>query len=300
MAAAVFGCAASSAPATSPEESAHEEAVPAEQNATPVEADAELPAAAEGTPPGDTESTAVVDQPPASATSAQACQVMCDKLKARCSTDQMQKCQTSCSGYTKMPTACQARAVQALTCAQDAQDLLCINVAPESCREEFSALTSCVAHGGEGDQVAPVTASAPALTHEDWPVHEDRSLGIRLRMPTAPALAKQNEHSLWLSTTAAGSYYVGRIEPPDTKNIDRLLLQSALAVVDPSCKPSLKLHGRYDVDGVEHVFFDAACAPVKWSGKLLVRGSAVYVVAVKAEDPELAGAAEYLQGLELK
>ncbi|HEY8944561.1 MAG TPA: hypothetical protein VIM73_09870, partial [Polyangiaceae bacterium] len=126
---------------------------------TPVEA---APTSEEPTPPVST-STSVEPAPPAPPSFVQLCNQMCDRVAKRCSETATESCRMNCTQYEHPPAGCDAQVRVALECGAKAEDLTCVNIAPESCAPDFRRVVACASGKPEGELPAD-----PTKMPEDW------------------------------------------------------------------------------------------------------------------------------------
>lgn len=111
------------------------------------------------------------------------CYAMCDKVKAKCPQSAFESCRINCSKYDPPPTGCDDVVRTALECARDAADLVCANVAPESCGKRFRQITACAAGEKPSASAEPTAASLPA----GFAIYENAGEGLRAPMPQGAA-----------------------------------------------------------------------------------------------------------------
>ncbi len=250
------GCAATT-PAEAPPEAVQEEQpapAPAEPEESPtVEAPVEESSTEAAEPEGPSPSELV----------GTLCEEICSKVRKSCSGRAADFCSASCGDYITGAEQCPTEVHAALTCQSTADDfLLCSNIAAESCAPLYRTMTDC-RNGG----VAPRPWGQKAEEKSDENVPEGFA---RLEVPQggfsnlAPSGAKVEklEGGLFKAVATNGDfkYVIEAVSIENDKKLDaKTLLRSTTNYVGNDCQPKLRLHGRYETQGVVHTRFDTVC-----------------------------------------
>lgn len=195
------------------------------------------------------------------------CEEGCKKIKARCTDTPYESCKMNCSQYEHPPAGCEAEARQALECARDAEDVPCVNIAPEICSYKFRRVVAC-ANG------KPIEAKDDApKTPEGWERFSAKSAGFSTMAPKG-----MSESGDGFSVKQPDADYLVRILPaPKDKPTQKNMVGVAMGVLG-KCSQKLKLYGM--VERPEKVFirFDSACPDgVTWRGAFVITGSKMYM-----------------------
>lgn len=199
------------------------------------------------------------------------CEEGCKKIKTRCTETAFENCKMNCAQYDHPPAGCETEVRQALECARDAEDVPCVNIAPEICSYKFRRIVACV--NGK-----PLEAKDDApKTPDGWERFAAKSAGFTVMAPkgmTESSEGGESRHSVKLGDAE----YVVRVLPaPKEKPTQKSMLGVAMGVLG-KCNQKLKLYGM--VDRPEKVFirFDSGCADgVTWRGAFVVAGSKMYM-----------------------
>jgi hypothetical protein len=171
----------------------------------------------------------------------------------------------------------------ALSCQNDADDfLLCSNIAAESCANLYRQMKRCRA----GEVAAkPWGQTEETVAESDVPAGFVRKKveahGFSVPMPKGVKLAtKDDQHFEMSAKDGAGITYLAKsLELGSSKKpTDVSILRTATKYVGNSCQPKLRLHGRFESQGVIHVRFDTVCEDGRayhgilhfWDGKSVV------------------------------
>jgi hypothetical protein len=254
----------STAPAASPEPAqngAAAEPGPAEASATSSDAPA---AGTQDAAPAAGDATA---GKPAEQSLLALCEEGCKKIKARCSETAFENCKMNCAQYDHPPAGCETETRQALECARDAEDVPCVNIAPEICSYKFRRIVACV--NGK-----PLEAKDDApRTPDGWERFAAKSAGFSAMAPKG-----MSESGDGFSVKQSDADYLVRVLPaPKEKPTQKNMVQVAMGVLG-KCSQKLKLYGM--VDRPEKVFirFDSACPDgATWRGAFVIVGSKMYM-----------------------
>ena len=255
----------STAPAASPEPATNgaAEATPAEADA-PADGASPTAASKEASPSG---TDGAASKPAAEQSLLALCEEGCKKIKARCTDTAYESCKMNCSQYEHPPAGCETEARQALECARDAEDVPCVNIAPEICSYKFRRVVAC-ANG------KPIEAKDDApKTPDGWERFAAKSAGFSTMAPKG-----MSESGDGFSVKQPDADYLVRILPaPKEKPTQKNMVGVAMGVLG-KCSQKLKLYGM--VDRPEKVFirFDSACPDgLTWRGAFVITGSKMYM-----------------------
>lgn len=257
----------SGAPAASPEsvsDGAASDSPPAAADGAPSEGAAPAADATNDAAP----STAAESPKPAAEQPLLAlCEEGCKKIKARCTETAFENCKMNCAQYDHPPPGCEGEARSALECARDADDVPCVNIAPEICTKKFQRVVACMS----GKTIEAKKEDGPR-TPEGWERFVAKSAGFSALAPKGMA---QNGDAF--SVKAGDAEYLVKVLPaPKEKPTQKNLVQVAMGVLG-KCSQKLKLRGM--VDRPEKVFIrvDSACPDgVAWNGAFLITGGKMY------------------------
>lgn len=210
------------------------------------------------------------------------CEATCKKVESACSQRASEFCRASCRDYVGAAESCPVEVHAALSCQNDADDfLLCSNIAAESCANLYREMKRCRA-----GEVAPKVwgQTEEAVVKSDVPTGFERKAvpahGFSIPMPKGAKLSAAEKNFEMSAQDASGiTYVVKSLELGSTKKpTDVSILRTATQYVGNTCQPKLRLHGRFESQGVIHVRFDTVCEDGSvyhgvlhfWDGKSVV------------------------------
>lgn len=223
------------------------------------------------------------------------CESTCTKVEANCAPRVAAFCRASCGDYVGASEKCPVEVKEALSCQQEADDfLLCSNIAAESCAPLYRRMTQCregevtPKPWGAVEVAAPSDGLPPGFEKKSVAAH-----GFTQVMPSSAqvSMAEGQNFEAKGKDTAGTMYLVKSLELGSTKKpTDASILRTATKFVGNACQPKLRLHGRFETQGVIHVRFDTVCESGTayhgiihfWDGKSVV---ATTVRESEAPDP---------------
>lgn len=214
------------------------------------------------------------------------CAEGCSKMEGRCKEASVDVCRVNCENFESDGERCPFEVEDALACQAEADDVIpCSNTAAESCVRQYRAMRECTM-----GRVPPRQASEGAQTEapEDVPDGfarvSDARLGLSLLFPE-PLVRASGEEALRLSATLGEFEFRAETLPIAVPNpTDKTILKTALDFLGFACQSKLRLHGRFESEGVIHVRFDTACKDgVEWHGAFHFLDQRVAVTAVRAK-----------------
>ncbi|RYZ03213.1 MAG: hypothetical protein EOO73_28420 [Myxococcales bacterium] len=255
------------------------ETAPAPQTAESAPATAPEPATVE-TPPG----PSIHD----------VCFEMCDKVKAKCAKSAFEACRVNCGKYESPAEGCESVVVAALTCARDATDLVCANVAPESCAKPFRRIAACNS-GKKSEEAAPTAAALP----EGFAVYHSAQEGISVPMPQGVTAGEGNV----LATVkhADGAVYsIRKLPRPEGKLSEKVFLKLAMNLFG-RCSDKMKMGGMVDKPGRTSINYTTKCPDgSEEAGLFWATDRTLYIATVKGPAGRLGPTDAFVYGFEVK
>jgi hypothetical protein len=263
---------------------------------TPAAPGAEKPAAAEAPPPAPETSSAPAAEPKAPAPSIHdVCFAMCDKVKAKCAKSSFEACRVNCGKYDPPPNGCDDLVRAALSCARDAADLVCANVAPESCAKPFRQISACASGQKPAAEAAPVTAALPP----GFSLYQNAPEGIVAPMPQSVAPGEGKVIASAKNETDA-VYAIGKLPRPEGKLNEKVFLKLAMNLFG-RCSDKMKLQGMVDKPGRTSINYTMKCPDgSEEQGLFWATDKALFVASVKGPAGRLGPADAFLYGFEVK
>jgi hypothetical protein len=223
------------------------------------------------------------------------CFEMCDKVKAKCPKSAFEACRVNCSKYESPGEGCDDVARGALACARDAADLVCANVAPESCAKPFRQLSACSSGQKPMAEAAPVAAGLPP----GFSVFESSQDGVLAPMPQGAATGENGV--LATAKHADGAVYAIRKLPrPEGKLNEKIFLKIAMSLFG-RCSDKMKMQGMVDKPGRTSINYTTKCPDgSEERGLFWATNKALFVASVKGEGGKLGPTDAFLYGFEAK
>lgn len=205
-----------------------------------------------------------------------ACHSWCDRLSKQCSDRWGRSCRANCGKYEVIPE-CAGVAREALECAAQAADLICVALPPDSCMPRFRAINAC-----EKDPSAAKAEDLSSLP-QGWQRFRDAEGGFSVPMPAGAKRVDRGQHRAFRVTTADSATYHVVVQPgPGERPSDRWLLKTAIELVTPTCQKDLRLTGKFDKEGATVVRLDTTCPDGKeWHGMLWARPQTLHIAIVE-------------------
>jgi hypothetical protein len=222
------------------------------------------------------------------------CFAMCDKVKAKCPQSAFESCRINCSKYDPPPTGCDEVVRSALLCARDAADLVCANVAPESCAKSFRQIAACASGQKSVASSEPSVAALPA----GFAIYENRGEGVRAPMPEGAAAG--GEGVLATAKHAGGAVYsIRKLPRPAGKLNEKVFLKLGLNLFG-RCSDKMKLQGMVDKPGRTSINYTTKCPDGSAEqGLFWATEKALFVATVKGSG-DLGPSDAFLYGFEAK
>lgn len=295
-ASASSGCGGSTAPATSPETSS----APAPSPAQASESTAESKPASDAAPPSADASTSA----PSSATTPQKpepkkptltelCLQGCAKVKSKCSESAAETCRMNCTQYDHPPEGCETEAREALECARDAEDIPCVNIAPEICSYKFRRVVGCA--NGKPLEAKDDSPKVPA----GWERYAAKGAGFSAVMPKGVTEGTEGGAPSYSVKDNNVTYSVRILPPPPEKPTQKNLVKVAMNLLG-KCSQKLKLYGM--VERPEKIFirYDAKCPDaIELHGAFVFANGKMYVPTASAPKGSKAEADAFVYGFEV-
>lgn len=195
---------------------------------------------------------------------AELCRGICARVKKSCSARAADFCNASCGDYVDGADSCPTEVHAALTCQTSADDfLLCSNIAAEQCAPLYRTMSDC-----RDARAAPIPWGQKVDTakKEDIPPGFARLLvkeAVFSNLAPEGAKLEFGEGGKFKSVTSHDGfeYVLEAVSLDNKKPLDaKTLLRLTTAYVGNACQPKLRLHGRYETQGVVHTRFDTVCS----------------------------------------
>lgn len=268
---------------------------------TPPPAPSAEPAPAASAEPPKTETPPAASSAPAAPagpTLHQLCFAMCDQVKTKCSQSSFESCRVNCSKYESAPEGCDDEVRAALTCAKDAPDLVCANVAPESCAKKFRLISSCAS--GKKTEAPVAQESMPAGFAE----YKDAQEGFQAPMPqptTAGGDALPGTTTIVSAKHEGGALYAVRKMPrPAGKLNEKVFLKLGLTLFG-RCSDKMKLSGMVDKPGRTSINYSTKCPDGSEElGLFWANDKTLFIASVKGPAGKLGPAEAFIYGFEVK
>jgi hypothetical protein len=265
---------------------------------------APAPAPVEAAPPASVEPPAAAPAPsaePASLPVAEAkpsihdvCFSMCDKLKPKCAKSSFEACQVNCGKYESRAEGCESVVIAALSCARDAADLVCANVAPESCAKPFRQIAACNS-GKPTTEAAPTTAALPA----GFTIYENAVEHLRAPMPQG-VTAGEGTVIASVKHADGGVYAIRKLPRPEGKLNEKVFLKLGLTLFG-RCSDKMKMQGMVDKPGRTSINYTNKCPDgSEEAGLFWATEKALFVASVKGQPGKLGPTEAFLYGFEVR
>ena len=223
------------------------------------------------------------------------CFEMCDKVKAKCPKSSFEACRVNCSKYESPAAGCEDVTRAALVCARDAADLVCANVAPESCAKPFRQITACNSGQKPESIAAPATAGLPT----GFSLYQNAQEGIHAPMPDGVAPGEGN--AIAAVKLADGALYAIRKLPrPEGKLNEKVFLKIGMNLFG-RCSDKMKMQGMVDKPGRTSINYTTKCPDgTEEQGLFWATDKALFVASVKGPAGKLGPTEAFLYGFEAK
>jgi hypothetical protein len=219
---------------------------------------------------------------------------MCDKVKAKCPQSAFESCRINCSKYDPPPSGCDDVVRSALLCARDAADLVCANVAPESCAKPFRQIAACAS----GQKPAASTESSVAALPAGFAIYENNGEGVRAPMPEGAVAGA--EGVIATAKHAGGAIYsIRKLPRPPGKLNEKVFLKIGMSLFG-RCSDKMKMQGMVDKAGRTSINYTTKCPDGSAEqGVFWATDKALFVASVKGTG-DLGPSDAFLYGFEAK
>ncbi len=226
------------------------------------------------------------------------CLAMCARLKEKCPDNAFQTCRVNCTKYDPPPSGCDAVVLSALSCARDATDVVCANLAPESCQAKFREISACAS--GKAPTAATPDTSSSALP-VGFVLFELEQERIKAPMPEHLDSTGRDPTVLTSAKHPDGAVYTVRKLPrPPGKLNEKVFLKVALNLLG-RCSDKMKLQGMVDKPGRTSIHYNTKCPDgSEEQGVFWATDNALFVANVKGLPGKLGPSDAFLYGFEAK
>jgi hypothetical protein len=278
-----------------------EPAAPSEPAAAATPPSATPPASAapttEAPPPAVAEvpSPAAEAKPPAPSIH-DVCFAMCDRVKAKCPKSAFDSCRVNCTKYDPPPDGCEDVVRAALECARDAADLVCANVAPESCAKPFRHITACASGKQPTTTNEPTTAALPA----GFALFTSASDGVHAPMPEGAAAGSSPSIIATAKHASGAVYTIRKLPRPVGKLNEKVFLKIAMAEFG-RCTDKMKMQGMVDKPGRTSINYTMKCPDgASERGLFWATDQALFIASARGSSEDLGPTDAFLYGFEAK
>lgn len=239
------------------------------------------------------ENQATSSAKPAGPSIHEVCFAMCDKLKPKCPKSSFEACQLNCGKYESPAEGCEDVVRAALTCARDAADLVCANVAPESCAKSFRRISACAA--GQNTVEAAPTVTLPT----GFSVYEDAREGISAPMPQGVAPG-DGDVIAKVTTTEGTVYSIRKLPRPAGKINEKVFLKIGMTLFG-RCSDKMKMQGMVDKPGRTSINYTTKCPDgSEEAGLFWATSQALFIASAKGQAGKLGPTDAFLYGFDAK
>ncbi|HKY36452.1 MAG TPA: hypothetical protein VJN18_10960 [Polyangiaceae bacterium] len=223
------------------------------------------------------------------------CYAMCDKVKVKCPQSAFESCRVNCTKFDPPPKGCDDVVRSALECARDAADLVCANVAPESCGKRFRQITACAS----GEKLAASSEPASAALPAGFAMYENASEGLHAPMPQGAAPGAEGIVAT-AKDTGGAVYTIRKLPRPAGKVSEKVFLKVGMNLLG-RCSDKMKLQGMVDKPGRTSINYTTKCPDgALEQGLFWATDKAIFVASVRGAAGSLGAAETFLYGFEAK
>jgi hypothetical protein len=221
------------------------------------------------------------------------CFAMCDKLKPKCPKSSFEACQLNCGKYESPAAGCEDVVKAALSCARDAADLVCANVAPESCAKSFRRIAACAA--GQNTVEAAPTVAMPA----GFSVYENPREGVSAPMPDGVAPGEAGVIAT-VKTAEGAVYSIRKLPRPAGKMNEKVFLKIGMNLFG-RCSDKMKMQGMVDKPGRTSINYTTKCPDgSEEAGLFWATSQVLFIASAKGQPGKLGPTDAFLYGFEAK
>lgn len=230
-------------------------------------------------PPADAANAPVPDAPSAAPAPnpVALCNAMCDRVAKKCSESATESCRMNCTQYEHPPAGCDAQVRVALECAARAEDLTCVNIAPESCAADFRRVVACASGKPEG-----ALPEDPTKIPEGWERFESGSGGFSAPLPKGVTEKSGAPEPTFHVNSGQATYEVRIFPAPKDKATQKSLVRFTMGLVG-NCSKKLKLFGMVERPERTTIRFQSACpSGIELQGFIVIASGKLFVLQVSA------------------
>lgn len=247
------------------------------RTSTPVEPSGAEPSEPASSPSSATPPVAAEPAPPAAPDPVALCNRMCDRVEKKCSESATESCRMNCTQYEHPPQGCDAQVQAALECGARAEDLTCVNIAPESCAADFRRVVACASGKPEG-----AMPEDPTKIPESWERFESASAGFAAPMPRGVSEKSGAPEPTFQTSAGEATYEVRVLPAPKDKVTQKSLVRLTMGLVG-KCGKNLKLFGMVERPERTTIRFQSGCpGGNELQGFIVIAAGKMYVLQVNA------------------
>jgi len=241
-------------------------------------------------------SAAATEVKPAPPSIHEVCFAMCDKLKVKCPKSAFDACRVNCTKYDPPAEGCEDVVRTALTCARDAADLVCANVAPESCAKPFRQISACASGQKPPTASEPSAAGLPA----GFALFTSAAEGVRAPMPEGAAAGSEAAVIATAKHSSGAVYAIRKLPRPEGKLNEKAFLKMAMAQFG-RCTDKMKMQGMVDKPGRTSIHFVMKCPDgAVERGLFWATDKQLFIASARGPSDELGPTDAFLYGFEAK
>jgi len=223
------------------------------------------------------------------------CLAMCDKVKEKCGKSAFDSCKVNCGKYDPPAEGCEDVVKNALSCARDATDLVCANVAPESCAKQFRQIAACASGQKPVEAKEPTHAALPA----GFAVYDNAALGIHAPMPEGTAAGSEANVVVQAKHTDGAVYAIRKLPRPEGKLNEKVFLKLAMNLFG-RCSDKMKMQGMVDKPGRTSINYTMKCPDgAEEAGLFWATDKALFIASIRGTASKQ-GTEAFLYGFEAK
>lgn len=223
------------------------------------------------------------------------CLAMCDKVNEKCGKSAFESCRLNCGKYDPPAEGCADVVKSALSCARDAADLVCANVAPESCAKQFRQITSCASGQKPAEAKEPTHGALPA----GFAAYDNAALGIHAPMPESTTAGSEPNVVVQAKHSDGAVYAIRKLPRPEGKLNEKAFLKLAMNLFG-RCSDKMKMQGMVDKPGRTSINYTMKCPDgAEEMGLFWATDKALFIASVRG-GPSKQGAEAFLYGFEAK
>jgi hypothetical protein len=220
---------------------------------------------------------------------------MCDKVKDKCGKGAFDSCKVNCGKYDPPAEGCENIVKTALSCARDAADLVCANVAPESCAKQFRQISACASGQKPVEVKEPTHGALPS----GFAVYDNAALGIRAPMPEGTAAGNEPNVVVQAKHTDGGVYSIRKLPRPEGKLNEKVFLKLAMNLFG-RCSDKMKMQGMVDKPGRTSINYTMKCPDgAEEAGLFWATDKTLFIASIRGSASKQ-GTEAFLYGFEAK